>query len=184
MLKCASVFTQWESVLSPLQQRVCVWQMVRATHTHNYTHTKHIHTADPPWGSYNRFVCSCSASQRNPQSDPACLRRTFTVCLCVCLCVCVCINFTCHAEKYCTGQLFLSLNLYLHFYWHSASRDGDSLTPPPPTPVHSHPSMGLVPILCLIPGFLSSKAQQSLFKPFFYPCYFIIYIDTMCQTHP
>lgn len=34
----------------------------------------------------------------------------------------VCLNFTCHAEKSCTGQLFLSLRLYLHFYWHSSSK--------------------------------------------------------------
>ncbi len=64
---------------------VCLADGQGHTHTHKYTYA---HTADPPWGSYNRSSsCSRSAPQRNPHSDPACLSRTFTVRLSVWVCV-------------------------------------------------------------------------------------------------
>lgn len=123
MRKCVCVFTQWESVLSPPQRRVCFWQMVRATHTHthNNTHNTQLTLLEgliigpPPI-----VVLPLGGIHTLTQHALAGLLQCVSVNECVCSVL----------ETCCTGQLFLPLNLYLHFYGHTWSQGGDSVTSP------------------------------------------------------
>lgn len=124
MCVSVSVFSLSESQSFLLCRGGCVSGRWSGPHTHKYTYTQLTLPEGLIIGPPPVVVLPLRGIHTLTQHASAGLLH--------CVCECVCINFTCHAEKSCTGQLFLSLNLYLHFYWHSWSQDGGSVTHPPP----------------------------------------------------
>ena len=108
MCVSAVCFHSVRDILSPLQGRVCVWQMARATHANTHYHRLTIPEGliigPPPVG-----LLPLRGIHSLTQHAFAGLHSVF-------VCVSVCVFFTCHAEMSRVGQLFPSLKLYLHFY--------------------------------------------------------------------